>query len=224
MLFTTAHFGKAALLGAVTLGGVIGCSRVSPEQMQTELTAIRAEIADGDSALSNRISANDERIAAMESRLDSLARDLTALRTEFNASVQRMETALRYNVPVHFGFDEAQVREVDEPLLDRFAQVIQGAYGDAHITIEGFADPAGSVAYNQELALDRAESVRDYLVNSAGMAGANLHTVAYGEADNRQVAPGASGPGERGIKNRRVSFVIDFAGEPLSPQNTARSE
>lgn len=221
MSFTTVRFGKAALLGAVTLGGVIGCSRVTPEQMQTELTALRAEVADGDSALSNRISANDERIAAIETRLDSLARDLTALRTEFNASVQRMETALRFNAPVHFEFDEARVREADQPLLDRFAQVVQSAYGDAHITIEGFADPAGSVAYNQELALDRAESVRDYLVNSAGLAGANLHTVAYGEANNRQVVPGAYGPGERGVENRRVAFVIDFAGDPGVQQNTA---
>jgi peptidoglycan-associated lipoprotein len=124
-----------------------------------------------------------------------------------------METALRFNVPVHFAFNDATVRETDQALLDRFAKVVGSSYSNAHITIEGFADPAGSAAYNQELGLNRAESVRDYLVTSGGLNAGMLHTVSYGEARNRQVVPGAYGPGDRGLENRRVAFVIDFAGE-----------
>jgi peptidoglycan-associated lipoprotein len=209
----TVRFGKAALLGVVSLAGLAGCSRVTPDQLQTELTALRSEMAEGDSALSSRIAANDQRITDMSTRLDSLERDLQALRTEFNASVQRMETALRFNVPVHFAFNDATVRETDQALLDRFAKVVGSSYSNAHITIEGFADPAGSAAYNQELGLNRAESVRDYLVTSGGLNAGMLHTVSYGEARNRQVVPGAYGPGDRGLENRRVAFVIDFAGE-----------
>ena len=216
----TVRLGKAAMLGMVSLAGLAGCSRVTPDQLQTELTAVRAEMAEGDSALSRRIAANDQRITDMSTRLDSLERDLQALRTEFNASVQRMETALRFNVPVHFAFNDATVRETDQALLDRFAKVVGSSYGNAHITIEGFADPAGSAAYNQELGLNRAEAVRDYLVNSGGLNAGMLHTVSYGEARNRQVVPGAYGPGTRGVENRRVAFVIDFAGES-NMQNTA---
>ncbi len=216
----TVRFGKAALLGVVSLAGLAGCSRVTPDQLQTELTAVRTEMAEGDSALSRRIAANDQRITEMSTRLDSLERDLQALRTEFNASVQRMETALRFNVPVHFAFNDATVRETDQALLDRFAKVVGSSYSNAHVTIEGFADPAGSAAYNQELGLNRAEAVRDYLVNSGGLNAGMLHTVSYGEARNRQVVPGAYGPGDRGQENRRVAFVIDFAGES-NMQNTA---
>lgn len=209
----TVRFGKAAMLGVVSLAGLAGCSRVTPDQLQTELTALRSEVAEGDSALSRRIAANDQRITDMSTRLDSLERDLQALRTEFNASVQRMETALRFNVPVHFAFNDATVRETDQALLDRFAKVVGSSYTNAHITIEGFADPAGSAAYNQELGLNRAESVRDYLVTSGGLNAGMLHTVSYGESRNRQVVPGAYGPGDNGLENRRVAFVIDFAGE-----------
>jgi hypothetical protein len=36
-----------------------------------------------------------------------------------------------------------------------------------------------------------------------------MRTVGYGE--NRQVIPGAQGPGDAGLENRRVAFVIEFA-------------
>jgi hypothetical protein len=35
--------------------------------------------------------------------------------------------------------------------------------------------------------------------------------VSYGEARNRQVVPGARGPGDAGVENRRVALVIDHA-------------
>ena len=105
--------GRAAVMGLLAAVGLAGCARVTPEQLQTELTAVRSEMTTADSALSGRITATDGRVTALTSRLDSLERDLQALRTEFNASIQRMETAVRFNVPVHFDFDDATVRESD---------------------------------------------------------------------------------------------------------------
>jgi hypothetical protein len=35
--------------------------------------------------------------------------------------------------------------------------------------------------------------------------------VSYGEVRNRQVVPGAKGPGDAGVENRRVALVIDHA-------------
>ena len=212
-----------ALAGLVAAFGVVGCSRVTPDQLQTELTTIRSEMAAGDSALGGRITATDQRVTAMQTRLDSLERDLQALRTEFNASVQRMETAVRFNVPVHFDFDDATLREVDRPMLDRFASVAQKYFGDATITIEGFTDPAGDASYNLALGMDRAEAVRDYLASTGGLTGDKIKAVSYGEARNRQVVPGAQGPGEVGLENRRVALVIDYAGTGAAPTTTASS-
>ena len=214
--------GRVALAGLVAALGVVGCARVTPDQLQTELTTIRTEIAAGDSALGGRITATDNRVTALQTRLDSLERDLQALRTEFNASVQRMETAIRFNVPVHFDFDDATLRENDRPVLDRFAAVAGKYFTGAVVTVEGFADPAGDASYNLALGMDRAEAVRDYLTSN-GLTADNIKAVSYGEARNRQVVPGAEGPGEVGVENRRVTLVIDYAGSGTTPSTTASS-
>jgi peptidoglycan-associated lipoprotein len=221
MISQRSQSGRAAILGLMAAVGMVGCARVTPDQLQTELTQVRQEMAAGDSTLAGRISANEQRINAITTRLDSLERDLQALRTEFNASVQRMETALRFNLPVHFDFDDATLREADRPMLDRFAQVVGKYFSGATVTVEGFTDPAGSPGYNMELGMDRAEAVRDYLSSTGGLTGDNIKAVSYGEARNRQVVPDAQGPGEVGVENRRVALVIDYAGTATSPTTTA---
>jgi len=200
-----------------------GCAHVTPDQLQTELTQVRSEMTTADNALSGRITATDNQVTALTSRLDSLERDLQALRTEFHASLQRTETAVRVNVPVHFDFDDATVRDSDRVMLDRFAQVVGKSYSGAIITVEGFTDPAGSASYNQRLGQERAEAVSSYLSGTAGLSVANLKAVSYGEARNRQVVPNAQGPGETGIENRRVALVIDFSGNASAPATTASS-
>jgi peptidoglycan-associated lipoprotein len=222
MFSQRSHSGRAAFVGLVAAIGMLGCARVKPEQLQTELSKVRQEMAAGDSALGGRITATDQRVTDLSTRLDSLQRDLQALRTEFNASVQRMESAIRVNVPVHFAFDDATLRENDRPMLDRFAQIAQKYYGNAVITVEGFTDPAGSAGYNQKLGMERAQAVLGYLTSNGGLTSDHLKAVSYGEATNRQVVPGAKGPGDTGIENRRVALVIDYADSTApAPTNTA---
>ncbi len=79
------------------------------------------------------------------------------------------------------------------------------------LTVEGFADPAGSRAYNEQLGMRRAEAVRDYLSSNGTLTNASIRTVSYGEVRDRQVVPGAQGPGDAGLENRRVALVIDYA-------------
>jgi peptidoglycan-associated lipoprotein len=95
-------------------------------------------------------------------------------------------------------------------VLDRFAGVVKEYYPNATITVEGFADPAGSTRFNQRLGMRRAEAVRGYLQSNGSLSG-NLRAVSYGEATNRQVVPGARGPGDEGMQNRRVALVIEDA-------------
>jgi peptidoglycan-associated lipoprotein len=116
---------------------------------------------------------------------------------------------MKFNVPVHFDFDQSHLREPDRPVLDRFATVVKEYYPGAVVTVEGFTDPAGSAAYNQKLGQRRAEAVKEYLASAGGFETAQVRAVSYGEARNRQVVPGAKGPGDDGIENRRVALVID---------------
>ena len=118
----------------------------------------------------------------------------------------------------HFGTNDATLSDQDKPLLDDFARVIRESHSQAVIMVEGFADPSGSAAHNRRLGLQRAQSVRDYLVG-AGIGDARVRAVSYGEDRNRQVQEGAVG--EAGQANRRVSLVVDYAGPRTDAQQQA---
>lgn len=195
-----------AVFGAFGLAlGLVSCSTVSPDELDAELAQVRQEFQAADGELSGRIDALDRRVSSLES-------DLQSMRDDFNTTMQRMQGMMKFNVPVHFAFDEAEVRELDKPVLDRFAMVAKRHYGDAVITVEGFADPAGSEAYNIRLGKRRADAVKQYLTTAAGLPADQVKTVSYGEAPDRQVVPGARGPGVTGVENRRVALVIDYGG------------
>ena len=146
---------------------------------------------------------------AIRGDITALRNEMQAMRTEFSAQITALEDGLRFAFPVNFAFDDASVRQQDMAALDRFASVAQKYYPGSVITVEGFADPAGSAAYNRQLSERRAEAVKSYLV-SKGMSDLNVRTVGYGE--NRQVNPGAWGEDAGAEANRRVVFVIENVG------------
>lgn len=148
-------------------------------------------------------------IAALRTDLTALRTDLTSLRTEFGARITAMEDQVKFAFPVHFAYDDAQVRPEDQAALDRFASVLQKYYGGAQVTVEGFADPAGSSDYNLSLSRRRADAVKGYLVGK-GLPDETLKTVGYGEA--RQVRRGAAGTTPGAELNRRVVFVVETPG------------
>lgn len=212
---TIKPFPRLAVAGAavVLVAGLSGCAHVNQEDLDSRLADLREdmseEITQGDQQVRNDLG---QRIDGVEERVDALVQDLEALERDFDATVERLETALRFNTPVHFGFDRAQIRDQDKPVLDRFSQVVREYYPDALITVEGFTDPAGSEEYNMRLGQRRAESVKSYLVSQASLEENRVRTVSYGESMTRQVADNAHGPGQEGWENRRVVLVIDHGG------------
>lgn len=149
-------------------------------------------------------------VADLRAADQRLQQQIDALSQKHDALVTEMVGRVRVETGAHFEFDDATLPEQDKPLLDDFARVIRGSRSDALITVEGFADPAGSAGYNKRLGMRRAEAVRDYLVSNGGLADAQVRAVSYGEDRNRQVRPGATH--EAGRDNRRVSLVIDYVG------------
>ena len=197
-----AQYVAMAALAASTLSACAtkGFVRKGLEEQRVALTG---QI---DSERQARISGDD----AIRADLAALRSDLQTLRTDFGARITAMEGAVKFAMPVHFGFDDAAVRQQDQAALEQFAKVAMTHYKGAMITIEGFADPAGSASYNLQLSRERADAVRDYLV-SKGLDGAVLRTVGYGKT--RLVRPAASRDAQGAELNRRVTFVIETPSE-----------
>ena len=194
---------------ALTFAGITAaCAHVGQEQFDSEIAALRAEMEQTASGSNRSTEAQTAQIARLEARLDGLARGLSALEGEFDVTVQRLETAIRFDMPVYFPFDDADLRPEDLPVLDRFAGVVGEFYPDALLTVEGFTDPTGSAAYNLALGLRRAEAVQRYLVESEAFSPERVRAVSYGEDSDRLVSPGQGGL-EAGWENRRVVLVIE---------------
>jgi peptidoglycan-associated lipoprotein len=170
--------------------------------------------ADFDSAIAE-LRANDQK---QQQQLDALTQEMQQRFAKYDAQIAQMGGRVRVDTAAHFAFNDATVRDEDKPLLDDFAKVISSHYPGATITVEGFADPAGSASYNRRLGERRAKAVRDYLVGT-GLSADQLRAVSYGEDSNRQVDRGQSR--EAGASNRRVTLVVDFAGNAGNAQASA---
>ena len=86
----------------------------------------------------------------------------------------------------------------------------QKHFNGAVITVEGFADPAGTQQYNLARSRRRAEAVPAMLVDH-GLGPSQVRTVGYGKT--RLVVPGACGEEPGAEQNRRVVFVIETKGD-----------
>lgn len=194
---------RVTMLAAAVLPFLAGCAtkgfvRRGLDEQRVALDRERAERVQGDSVLR----------ADMAREVAALRNDLRTMRDEFGAKIAMVEDKLTFAFPVHFAFDDASVRETDRAAIEKFAAVAQRYYKGAMITVEGFADPAGTPRYNLALSQRRADAVRDYLA-SKGLAFGQLKSVGMGES--RLVRPGAERDMDGAEMNRRVVFVVETA-------------
>jgi outer membrane protein OmpA-like peptidoglycan-associated protein len=90
--------------------------------------------------------------------------------------------------------------------LNEVADALTKSSPESKIVVEGHTDAQGKPAFNQELSLRRAQSVRDYLV-SRGIAGDRV--TAQGMGSTRPIASNANPEGR--ANNRRVEIVVQPA-------------
>jgi peptidoglycan-associated lipoprotein len=210
----------AARSGAVlALVALTGCGYAKRKDVDAQLAQLRTDMTASDQALEGRVDTRinevNGRVTTLEQRAQALERDLQSMRSEFRAQIESLKDQLAFNVPVQFEYNASDVRTQDQPVLQRFAAVVKEYYPNAVVTVEGFTDPSGSPSFNLRLGQARADAVKAVLV-AQGLSDMAVKTVSYGEARDRQVVPGAQGPGAEGMQNRRVSLVIDYSGDPLA--------
>jgi outer membrane protein OmpA-like peptidoglycan-associated protein len=113
---------------------------------------------------------------------------------------------LKVNIPSDVSFDvgSAAIRPAMRSVLDPFAANLHGeANANSHVEIVGHTDSSGSDVSNNTLSVERARSVRDYLV-AHGVAAANVTTSGRGERE--PVADNSSDAGR--ARNRRVEIFL----------------
>ncbi len=79
-----------------------------------------------------------------------------------------MPTKVSFSADSLFAFDNADIKPAGRQELDTFAANLKGTKFDV-ITVTGHSDRIGSRAYNLKLSARRADMVKGYLVQSAGI-------------------------------------------------------
>ncbi|MBZ5663612.1 MAG: peptidoglycan-associated lipoprotein Pal [Acidobacteriia bacterium] len=80
---------------------------------------------------------------------------------------------------IYFDYDKYDVRASEQGSLQGDAQFLQ-QYPNIHITIEGHCDERGSTEYNLALGTNRADTVKNALIQ-AGVSGDRIKTISYGK-------------------------------------------
>ncbi len=104
--------------------------------------------------------------------------------------------------PVYFGFDASQIVQGEMAKIEAVAQHL-GQNQNRVVIIEGNCDERGSNEYNLPLGQQRADAIRDYLLQLE-ITPDRVQTKSYGEEK-----PAVTGSGEAvWSKNRRGEFVV----------------
>ena len=210
---------------------VVPDMKAGPDSLTAELVAYFENQASELQALQQEKAESEVRIADMEEELRALDERLGGATAERAALVQRLEAQARVKqqfeqVEKLFGSEEArvfrqgntvilrlvglsfdsgasQIRPENFDLLGKVEKAID-IFPRSELIIEGHTDSHGGDDLNQKLSQERAESVRQYMINAMRIPTYRLIATGYGET-----RPVASNETEAGrARNRRIDIVI----------------
>ena len=103
---------------------------------------------------------------------------------------------------IHFDFDKSDIKPEFRPVLMEIADIMK-EFSAISLRIEGHCDERGTEAYNLALGERRANSARQFLIDS-GVSGGRIDSKSWGE-----VRPAATGHNEDAwSQNRRDEFIV----------------
>ena len=136
--------------------------------------------------------------------MDKQERELRARTAGSGIEVERQGDEINLKLPsgISFDFNSASVKPEFRPALDQVAQTL-ASYQSTFVDVSGHTDSVGTVAINQRLSEQRAQSVADYL-SYQGVARPRIATRGFGKS-----MPIASNDTEDGrAQNRRVEIKL----------------
>jgi outer membrane protein OmpA-like peptidoglycan-associated protein len=184
--------------------------RLTAENAANEATEVAARAATASTVAATQVATDVERErsageAAVNARLDLLGRLNAALPTHESNRGLISEIG-----GVEFATGAASINTSGREKLAKFSGVV-ASYPALRINVEGHTDSTGSVATNNALSMQRAITVRDYLIGQ-GVAASSIDVQGFGSAN--PVADNATADAR--ARNRRVEIVL--SGGPLSPR------
>lgn len=135
---------------------------------------------------------------ASENRLDEI--------TDRSIIVRENDQYSIYDLGNNILFDKgkSEIKASSKAKLKEIAQSINQRYSGNKIAVFGNADSDGDQQMNQELAMARAQSVKDVLGNENNIDGSTIITRSFGE--NKPVAPNEGEAAKQ--MNRNVQIVV----------------
>lgn len=154
----------------------------------------------------------DYKILAEAEGYKAIKRDVTVVAEKVEEIVFEMVPAkavmkkdkIEIREVVYFETNKAIIKPESFALLDEVADIIKDHPELTKIRIEGHTDSRGNNAANKTLSQNRANSVRDYLVNK-GVDTKRLEAIGYGE-EKLLINPEKTDADRS--KNRRVEFFV----------------
>jgi len=115
----------------------------------------------------------------------------------------KLKEAIKISMQLNFESGSADV------LPEHYSEIAKAGefmrqYPDSQVVIEGHSDSQGAAAFNKRLSQQRANSVREYLINMYGVKATRIRAKGFGESS--PIADNSTAHGR--AKNRRVVAVI----------------
>ena len=187
---------------AVKAGVVVRDKQVKSTQAALSSTReqLNAKTAESEKT-AEQLAVEKEARSAAESKLAGAMKDLADI-----AAVKEDSRGLVITLSggVLFASNKYTLLNTAMTKLDQVAEALKAQGSDKRMVVEGHTDSQGSDMINQPLSLNRANAVRDYLVNR-GVDADKIRAVGMGSTrpllDNRNA--------ENRANNRRVEIVIE---------------
>ncbi|NDV11839.1 OmpA family protein [Crenobacter caeni] len=137
--------------------------------------------------------------------MDNQEKELRAKLANTQVQVERVGDQIKLVMPenITFALNSYAVSGAAQRALGDVARVLN-QYPETTITVNGYTDSSGALAYNMKLSQQRAQAVANVL-RADGVAGSRISTRGYGPES--PVATNATADGR--AKNRRVEILIN---------------
>lgn len=180
------------------------------EQEREDYLARLADMEEEVRALDERLGGATEERAALIQRLQAQERvrqQFEQVERMFNNSEARVfregNTVIMRLVGLNFESGQSALNPSNFDLLAKVEKAID-VFPQSELVVEGHTDSYGGDLSNQRLSQDRAESVKQYMINAMRIPSYRLIAIGYGETNpvaNNETAAGRA-------KNRRIDIVI----------------